>query len=462
MWSAAAADVLPYPQEKLDRAWKGVLLNQFHDILPGSSIARVYEEARRRYGEILASAKDMTQAAASALTEGSEGTTYFNSLSWSRRALVKQDGRYGFAVLPPCGWSAEVDFSEPAHPVTLCALEDGGVLLRNGLITAQLNRLGEIVGCEHRGKRCIGGRGNVLKLYKDVPRRFDAWDIDSMYDQQQVDLGGDAALEVIEETPWRCAVRVTRRFGQSSLAQEISLEADSCRIDFATHVSWQETHRLLKAAFETGVHADEAINEIQFGFIRRPTHRSRPYDADRFEVCNHRYTALCDENRGAAVLNESKYGVSVLGDEIALTLLRAATCPDLNADKGEHDFTYSYYVWDGPFMDCGVVREGYALNVPLTQAAGRCPAHSLMQVDAPNVIIDTVKLAEDGSGDVIVRLYESKHAQTAATLTLGFPAAQAFVCDMLENPQQALSVNDDALALDMRAFEIKTVRVKRA
>ena len=400
MWSAAAAEALPYPQAELDKAWKGVLLNQFHDILPGSSIARVYEEARKLYGEIIASAKDMTQAAASALTEGSEVITYFNSLSWSRRALVKQDGRYGFAVLPPCGWSAEVDFSEPAHPVMLCALEDGGVILRNGLITAQLNRLGEIVACEHRGKRCIGGRGNVLKLYKDVPRLFDAWDIDSMYDQQQVDLGGDAVLEVIEETPWRCAVRVTRRFSQSSLTQEIALTADSCRIDFITHVSWQETHRLLKAAFETGVHADEAINEIQFGFIRRPTHRSRPYDADRFEVCNHRYTALCDENRGAAVLNESKYGVSVLGDEIALTLLRAATCPDLNADKGEHDFTYSYYVWDGPFMDCGVVREGYALNVPLTQSAGRCPAHSLMQVDAPNVIIDTVKLAEDGSGDV--------------------------------------------------------------
>ena len=461
MWSAAAAEALPYPQAELDKAWKGVLLNQFHDILPGSSIARVYEEARRRYGEILASAKDMTQAAVSALTEGSEGTTYFNSLSWSRRALVKQDGRYGFAVLPPCGWSAEVDFSEPAHPVTLCALEDGGVILRNGLITAQLNRLGEIVACEHRGKRCIGGRGNVLKLYKDVPRLFDAWDIDSMYDQQQVDLGGDAVLEVIEETPWRCAVRVTRRFSQSSLTQEIALTADSCRIDFITHVSWQETHRLLKAAFETGVHADEAINEIQFGFIRRSTHRSRPYDADRFEVCNHRYTALCDENRGAAVLNESKYGVSVLGDEIALTLLRAATCPDLNADKGEHDFTYSYYVWDGPFMDCGVVREGYALNVPLTQSAGRCPAHSLMQVDAPNVIIDTVKLAEDGSGDVIVRLYESKHAQTAATLSLGFPAAKAFVCDMLENPQQELAVNTNAVTLAMRAFEIKTVRIKR-
>lgn len=460
MWSAAAADRLPYPQAALDKAWKGVLLNQFHDILPGSSIARVYEQARKLYGEILGDAARMTDAATQALTEGGEGTTYFNSLSWARRALVRQGDAYGFAVLPPCGWSAEVDFGAPKHPVLISPL-NGGVILGNGLITVELNNLGEITGCEYQGRRCIGGRANVLRMYKDVPRLFDAWDIDSMYDMQPVDLGEDATLEIIEETAWRCAVRVTRRFGQSTLTQEIALQADSCRIDFITHVDWQETHRLLKAAFETGVHADEAINEIQFGFVKRPTHRSRPYDADRFEVCNHRYTALCDENRGAAVLNESKYGVSVLGDEIALTLLRAATCPDLNADKGEHDFTYSYYVWDGPFVTSGVVREGYELNVPLTQAAGRLPAHSLMQVDAQNVIIDTVKLAEDGSGDVIVRLYESKHAQTAAQLALGFPAERAFVCDMLENPKQELAVAGNAVAFEMRAFEIKTLRIRK-
>lgn len=460
MWSAAAANRLPYPQEALDKAWKGALLNQFHDILPGSSIARVYEEARELYGEILADAARMTDAATQALTQGGEGTTYFNSLSWARRVLVRQGDAYGFAVLPPCGWSAEVDFGAPQYPVLLSPL-NGGVILGNGLITVELNNLGEITGCEYKGRRCIGGRANVLRMYKDVPRLFDAWDIDSMYDMQPVDLGGDATLEIVEETAWRCAVRMTRRFGQSTLTQEIALQADSCRLDFITHVSWQETHRLLKAAFETGVHADEAINEIQFGFVKRPTHRSRPYDADRFEVCNHRYTALCDENRGAAVLNESKYGVSVLGDEIALTLLRAATCPDLSADKGEHDFTYSYYVWDGPFMTSDVVREGYALNVPLTQAAGRLPAHSLMQVDAQNVVIDTVKLAEDGSGDMIVRLYESKHAQTAAKLTLGFPAAQAYLCDMLEDPQQELAVSGNAVAFEMRAFEIKTLRIKR-
>ena len=460
MWSAAASQKISYPAEKLDAAWKAVLLNQFHDILPGSSIARVYEEARKLYAEILESAGQMTDAACSALTDGEEGRTYFNSLSWARRALVKQGDTYGYAVLPPCGWSSEVDYTLPKYPVLACPM-DGGFILGNGLITVVLNTLGEIVSCEYKGRSCIGGKGNELRLYKDVPRKFDAWDIDSMYRMQRVEMGFDAAMELVEETPHRCAVKVTRRFGQSVIEQEIALEADSTRIDFKTHVNWQETHRLLKAAFSTGIHAGEAINEIQFGYVKRPTHASRPYDADRFEVCNHRYTALCDENCGAAVLNESKYGVSMDGDEISLTLLRAATCPDLQADRGEHEFAYSYYVWDGTFMDSGVVREGYELNVSVTRAAGSCEAHSLLSVDAPNVIIDTVKLAEDGSGEMIVRLYESKHARTRTRLTFGFEAAQAHICDMLENPQEKLRIANGGVELELRAFEVKTVRIRR-
>jgi len=461
IWSAAAAGSVPYPAQKLDWAWKKVLLNQFHDILPGSSIARVYEEARKLYGEILECANEMAGDARNTLTGGEEGVTYFNSLGWARRALMKLDsGEYGYAVLPPCGWSSEIDRTLPKYPVLVC-LTDDGAILGNGMMTVELNRLGEIVGCEYMGRRCIAGKGNELRLYKDVPRKFDAWDIDSMYAMQPVDMGCDATMEIIEETPHRCALKVTRRFGRSVIEQEIALEADSKRIDFITHVNWQETHRLLKAAFATGVHADEAIHEIQFGYVKRPTHRSRPYDADRFEVCNHKYTALCDENRGAAVLNESKYGVSTLGDEISLTLLRAATCPDLHADKGEHDFTYSYYVWNGPFMDSGVVREGYELNVPVTMAQGRAKTYSLMSVDEPNVIIDTVKLAQDGSGDMIVRLYESKHADTKARLSFGFDAAQVWICDMLENPKEKLRAANGSVEIEMRAFEVKTIRIAR-
>lgn len=296
-------------------------------------------------------------------------------------------------------------------------------------------------------------------MYKDVPRKFDAWDIDSMYESQPVTLEDDSTVSIIEQTPWKCTLRVTRHFSGSDWQQDISLQYDRARLDFATHVDWHEKHRLLKVAFPTGIHADEGINEMQFGYVKRPTHRSRPYDADRFEVCNHRYTALCDENRGAAVLNDCKYGVSMLGDEITLTLLRAATAPDLHADEGVHDFTYSYYVWDGPMMTSDVVRQGYELNVPVTEAAGYAEDASLLQVDAPNIIIDTVKAAEDGSGDIVLRLYECKHADTSAKLTINLPFNSVSLCDMLENEQEQLTTDGSSINLHFHCFEIKTVRV---
>ena len=264
----------------------------------------------------------------------------------------------------------------------------------------------------------------------------------------------------MEATPWRAAVRVARTVGHSRWDQVISLTADSARIDFDTRVDWRERHRLLKAEFPTGIHAEEALNEIQFGFVRRPTHRSRPYDADRFEVCNHRYTALCDEARGAAVLNDCKYGVSMLDDTIALTLLRAPVSPDLHADQGLHAFRYSYTFWDGPWLASDAVRQAYAFNIPLTVAEGEAETTSLMRVDCPHVIIETVKLAEDGSGDMILRLYECKHAACRAALSLGFPARQAWLCDMLETPQTPLEITDGGIALTFRGFEIKTLRLR--
>ena len=461
MWSVAAQDKTPYPMETLDKCWKSVLLNQFHDILPGSSIARVYEEARKLYGEILADAARVTEHACRSLVSGG-GTTWFNSLSWPRTSLVKTGRGYGRVTIPPCGWTSVVDESLPALPVT-AAWDGDEMLLSNGLISVRINRQGEMTDCrDARGHRRIGGKANVLKLFKDVPRMFDAWDIDSMYDQSPVPLEENGVLELVESTPWRACVKVTRRVDGSDWTQEISLTADSTRVDFDTRVDWHEQHRLLKAAFPTGIHAEEGINEIQFGYIRRPTHRSRPYDADRFEVCNHRYTALCDESHGAAVLNDSKYGVSMLGDEIALTLLRAAACPDPHADQGEHHFVYSYYLWDGPFADCGVVREGCELNVPVTAVNGAAETFSLMRVDAPNVIIDTVKAAEDGSGDTIIRLYESKHAACDACLTLNLPAGAVYACDMLENPSEQLPLQDGRVYLSFRCFEVKTLRVKRS
>ncbi len=459
IWSVAASGRVAWPKEALDECWHGVLLNQFHDILPGSSIERVYVEARQQYAAILDKAGALITQATGALTAGS-GRTWFNSLSWERRALVTTDRGVGVAVIPPMGWTSEVDMSEPAQRVTVRPDGDTAVL-SNGLLTIRVNRRGEIVSCTDRnGCSRIGGPANVLKLYKDVPRAYDAWDVDSTYEQCPVALEDEGELDIVEDTPWKCAVRVKRVIEGSALEQRISLQADRTRVDIDTEIDWQAQHRLLKAAFPTGIRADEALNEIQFGYIRRPTHRSRPYDADRYEVCNHRYTALCDENRGAAVLNESKYGVSMAGDTISLTLLRAPKSPDFHADQGHHRFAYSYYVWDGPLMDSDVVREGYELNVPVTEAPGSAETFSMMSVDAPNVVIDTVKQAEDGSGDIIIRLYESKRADTQAVLTLNLPARAAALCTLLEEEREPLPIDQGRVSLSFHPFEVKTLRVR--
>lgn len=459
IWSVAARDRITYPSETLDRCWKHTLRNQFHDILPGSSIERVYAEARKLYDGILRDASDIITRAANSLTAG-EGKTWFNSLSWERRVLVRTKDGYGIAVIPPMGWTSMLDAAVPEQPVTV-HLDGASAVMRNGLLSIRLNHLGELVSCvDVKGCSRLSGAGNVLKMYQDVPRQFEAWDLDSPYEACPVALGEDSSIEIVEATPWKCTVLVKRTFSHSVLEQRISMQAGIARVDFETDINWQEQHRVLKAAFPTGIRAEEALNEIQFGYIRRPTHRSRPYDADRYEVCNHHYTALCDQDHGAAVLNESKYGVSMLDDTISLTLLRAPKSPDFHADMGRHHFVYSYYVWDGSWMDSGVVRQGYELNVPVTEADGAASPASMMRIDAANVVIDTVKAAEDGSGDVIIRLYESKYAVTNATLTLCLPAKKAALCSLLEEEQQILPLQNGCLSLSFHPFEVKTVRVK--
>ena len=436
-----------------------MLLNQFHDILPGSSIARVYEEANKLYSEVLNHAEQIVRCAQEMLTQG-DGWSYFNSLSWTRKALVQTEEGYGFAVIPPMGATSSVDKTEPEQPVYM-RMEDEELIMGNGLIEIRLNNRGEMVDCrDEQGCRKIGEQANVLCMYKDVPRKFDAWDIDSMYPLSPVELNEESTIEPIENTPWHCSARVTRRIGHSDWVQIISMTAGKRQIDFDTEVSWHETHRLLKVAFQTGIQTDEAINEIQFGYVRRPTHQSRRYDADRFEVCNHRYTALCDEGRGAAVLNESKYGVSQMGDTIALTLLRTAKSPDFHADQGKHHFAYSYYIWNGSFVDSDVVRAGYELNVPVTRTKGYAD-FSLLSIDKPNVVIETVKAAEDGSGDTIVRLYESKHASCTAELTLNMPVRHVYACNMLERELDEIACEEGKVKLNLHGFEIKTLRLKK-
>lgn len=513
VWSSLAMqDGMEYDLKKADGLWKELLLHQFHDILPGSSIARVYEEAETAFNGILAGAKELNEDALGALIDQTQkhAVTVANSLSFERKALVEVpesfkngaktmdgaavpvdevDGKVKALVTVPAvgavtivpgagsaadgGWGGTGAADEwtgsgtagigscAAGGVTLTEC-DGSFVLENGEVKAVVNGKGEVTSfvLKKSGREFANAPMNVLHFYKDVPRLFDAWDIDSNYVEQEIEGAYDVTVEPVSDG-LEGVLKVTGKVGVSSYTQYITLAADSRRIEFQTEVDWKELHRLLKTAFPVNVYAENAINEMQFGYVERPVHRSKAYDKDRFEVCNHHYTALCDASHGAAVLNDCKYGISVNGNSMELTLLRAAACPEMRADNRVHTFTYGFTAWDGAFGDCDVVRQGYELNVPVTVTCGVTESFSAVSIDKANIIMDTMKPAEDGSDDIVIRLYESKKAATQASVSLMLGDYKAYLCDMLENIKEEIPVENGAMALDFKAFEIKTVRICR-
>ena len=482
-WGAAAQAMkrMDFPVAEMDEAWKQTLLCQFHDILPGSSIRRVYEEAEATQAEVIALAERVAARATAALVKPGDGLTVFNSIPWRREALVPMPEGWTLASdaagealpsqqvgdrmvvevsVPPCGWTT-------IHPGGVKKAETGKAgptatkkSLENEFLRVEFDPYGQITSLfdKEAGRELAADACNSFRMYKDVPSACDAWDIESTYTATPVELAEKAKLEVLAAGPLVARIGITRRLHGSAMRQEVSLRRGSRRVDFATVIDWQERHKLLKVAFPVNVHANEAIHEIQFGHIRRPNHPSRQFDADRFEVANQKWTALAEENRGCAVLNDSKYGVNVLGNTIALTLLKSALAPDMVADRGRQAFTYAFYAWNGSLAESGVVREGYDLNVPVLAAAGNAEEGSLLTVDAPNIVIEAVKPAEDGSGDVVVRMYESKRMATRCTLRTGLEVRGVTETDLLENETGGLRCEDGAVRLEFRPFEIKTLR----
>jgi alpha-mannosidase len=479
------------PGAELEKAWKLLLLNQFHDIIPGSSIARVYDEALAHHAQVQESARGVTASALAALAGGKRGKSVavFNSLSWERQALVELPGQYASVTdfdgrelptqavggksvvevrVPSCGWTTVT----PGPAGAARARSAGGEAsilrasrrqLENERILASFNDRGEITSLvdKETGAELADGPCNALALYKDVPGSWDAWDIDSMYGLTPVDLPGKASIEVVDQGPVVARLRITRRINGSDLVQVVSLRKSSRRIDFQTTVEWRESHKLLKVCFPVRYHASDALHEIQFGHIARPTHLSRQFDADRFEVCAHRWTALVEEGRGFAVLNDSKYGVNVLGGSINLTLLRSPAAPDMRADRGTQPFTYALYSWNGSFAASGVVREAAELNCPVVTAPGSPGEKSIARLNSPHVILETMKPAEDGEDDLIVlRLYESMRTSTRCTLSLDLPVSAVEEADMRERPIRSLALHEGKVSLSFRPFEIKTLLVR--
>ncbi len=467
LWGTIAHTLKAYSFsfQALKPAWLKVLLNQFHDILPGSSIHEVYEEAIGAYQNVIEVAGKSTHSSLTSLlsSDSQDAITVFNSLSWDRQEFIALPGGITEVKVPACGWTTITSKSRlKSASKTRGGVKATATSLENEHFIATINNQGELISLVDKltGIEMLSGSGNRFCLYKDIPARFDAWDIDSMTEDLLLPTDEPVKMEVLSTGPYIARLGLTRRLHNSTISQVIRIYRNKYRIDFETTVDWQESHKLLKVAFPVNIHSNEAIHEIQFGHIRRPNHRSRPFDADRFEVCNHKWSALAEENRGVAILNDSKYGINVLGNVMGLTLLKSAMAPDPVADRGTQKFTYAIYYWLGSFSDCAVINEAYELNYPLVWHNGSAGESSVFNMDAANIILETVKLAEDDSQDIILRLYECKRNQTRCILTTSLPVIKASQTDLLERFQSDLPLNKDKIELVFRPFEIKTVRLK--
>ncbi|MFD7115566.1 glycoside hydrolase family 38 C-terminal domain-containing protein [Streptomyces sp. NPDC059922] len=490
LWATAAAlhsggraAPYAYPYEELDRIWKTVLLHQFHDILPGSSIAWVHREARATYAAVRDELTGIIREALAALGRDGSAVGVWNAAPFARRDVVEaraSDVAEGVVTQPLAG--AEVlapalvravapgTFTTLAPAPVTAVAAGGGFVLRDQRLEVVIDADGLLASVRDlvAGREVLapGGRGNLLQLHPDHPNQWDAWDIDRHYRHRHTDLTAADSVELIEEGPLRAAVRVVRTFGASRITQEIRLTADARRVDIVTEVDWQESEKVLKAAFPLDVHAERSTAEVQFGHVHRATHDNTGWDAARFEICAHRWLRVAEPGYGVAVLNDSTYGHDVtrtphadgLGTTVRLTLLRAPHSPDPETDLGTHRFRYA--LLPGGTVE-ETVREGLALNLPL-RVAPAPEQPPLVIADHPAVTVEAVKLAEDRSGDVIVRLYESAGGRAEATLRVGFPVIGARVTDLLERPLHDAETGEEGLRLRLRPFQILTLRLTPA
>jgi alpha-mannosidase len=486
-----------YPLTDFQQAWQTVCLNQFHDIIPGSSIGPVYEESQAQYAELTTNVTQLRDEALEAIAQHVDGDVLLvNPTSFPQRALVFVPGvssaliRDGQPVpVQPADSGLWADAGELA-PYSVAALSItnqvpgstpstvGGpsstVVLENDFIRAEFNEAGDLIRIfDKQAQREVlapNAIANQFQLFEDRPMNFDAWDIDAYYDDRVWPAEPASSIAWIECGPLRQTVEIKRRALHSEIVQRISLNHHSPRLDFDTTVHWMERNTMLKVAFPVDVLAPQATYEIQWGNVQRPTHRNTSWDWGRFETCAHKWVDLSEGGYGVSLLNDCKYGHDIHDNVMRITLLRSPTLPDPMADFGEHHFTYSLLPHLGTWSE-ETQREAYLLNDPIivfhpdrgpktvdrTSTVYSLP--SLVRASAANVIIETVKRAEDGDG-VIVRLYESQRKRGQVQVQFGREVEAAWITNLLEENESALSVDGDSIPLNLRPYQIVTMRIR--
>lgn len=500
-----------YPSDTLAEFWELVLINQFHDILPGTSIPEVYVDSDNEYGQIfstLGSQNGPWHSAAQAFAKpGADQLRLFNFTGQTRSGLVQlagnaqeisqlagaslasssgvapiqklthADGSTSLAApvasVAPLGWTAAQIVSGGASngSSTLSVSEKH---LENELLRVTFDKSGEITSVfdKTRNRETLepGKTANRLIAYEDKPMEWDAWDIDRYFEEQSWPLAdGKSLISVAETGPHRAAIRVERTYQKSKVVQVVSLASGARQVEFDTFIDWQERQTVLKAQFPFDLNTSEIRSEIQFGHVKRPTHRNTTWDRARFEASMHRWVDLSEADFGVALLNDCKYAYDCLEQSVRLTLVRGSIFPSPDADLGEHRLRYALFVHDGVADLADVHRAAERFNNPVAVIGSLRPAahpasdfgqYSFARVDVDNVTLETVKKAEK-SDAVVLRIFEHANIRATATITFGIPVKSVRVVNLMEEGAgKPLEIKDNGVTLSLRPFEIATLLIE--
>ncbi len=503
--STQAAGIGNYPAQEINEGWETILLNQFHDILPGSSIKEVYEDSKAQYIEIGKKGQKLLGAAldsiASRIGLSERSVVVFNQLGFERSdiAVVELPDGYEKAYvldkqgrplpsqviyeqgirkivfyaegIPAKGYKAfcisQEDQSDSLFDKALHVSADHKVIENQYFkihfddcfnMTSLLDKLS--------GREIIkeGQRANVLQAFEDKPHNYDAWDINIYYSEKMWEVNDVESVRLIENGPLRAGVEIRRRFLNSTITQEIYLYSCIGRIDVVNKIDWREKQILLKASFPVDVHAEKATYEIQYGNVERPTHGNTSWDKAKFEVCAHKWADVSEDGYGVSLLNDCKYGHSIRDSEMKLTLLKSATSPNPDADRECHEFTYSLYPHQDSWKEANTVHMAYSLNCPVycrledAHEGILPPEMSYIGMDVPNVMIEVVKQAEDGNG-TIVRMYECYNRRTTVSAKTFKDVMSVWECDLMENNLNEMSHDKNSFRFEIKPYEIKTFRI---
>lgn len=457
-----------YDAEGLYKTWNMVLHNQFHDIIPGSSIREVYEGTDVDYKEIAEYTDSVINEKLGVIADNIStdgGVLVYNALGFDRNGIANVNGKTVEITdsVPAFGWKVVNGYKDTSDVVI------NGLTTENKYYKMTLDNAGRItelfdkIACRQVFKS--GEYGNEFQAFEDYPRLYDNWEITDYYKQKKWPLDETAEITPITDGS-RAGFKVVKKYLDSEISQNIWLYSDTNRIDFDTDIDWHEHHQILKVAFPLDIHTSTATYETQFGHIERPTHGNTSWDQAKFEVCAHKWVNVAENGYGVGLLNDCKYGFNTEGSTLKLTVLKCSQYPNEIADQGAHKFTYSLMAYEGDFREAGVINEAYALNQPFETAEikannGKMPDEfSLVSCDKANVIVETVKKAEADDG-MIVRMYDAFNRRANANITVADGFNKAYLCDLMENVVEELDFDGNTVTVPVKPFEIITLKFSK-